>query len=191
MNEKDIAMQPYIERLGGCIVYFDNKVKIGRFRNKLVLRKNWITRLYFKLKINGQLSIDSNIPVRIVGPSVMTLVSALVHLLFRFGFKYDWAENMANNVHNAYYSDCRFDKEIESFKKKNDKCYLPTRLVCNFFFWFCSTMFFATVLLWIIAAIINKHSPFENLDPGLTKWFIIVGGASLLFWLLRSLKQKV
>lgn len=190
MSEEDLAMQPYIERLGGCIVYFDSKVKIGRFRNKLVLRKNWITRLYFKLDEDCQLSVDSNIPVRIVGPSVMTLVSALVHLLFRFGFKYDWAENMANNVHNAYYSDYRFDKEIESFKK-NNKCYLSTRKICNFFFWFCSTMFFATVLLRIIGAIINKRSPFEDLDSGLTKWLIIVGGASLLFWFLRSLKQKV
>ena len=191
MKKEDLALQPYIERLGGCIVYFDNQVKIGRFKNKLVLKKNWITRLYFKLDEDCQLSIDSNIPKRIVGPSIATLVSALVHIVFRFGFKYDWAEDIANNVYNAYYSDYRFDKEIESFRKNNDRRYWPTRSICNFFFWFFAVMFFATVFLRIIGAIVNKRSPFENIDSAMAEWFLIVGGATILFWLLRSLKQKV
>ena len=186
MRKEDLDLQPYIERLGGCIVHFDNQVKIGRFKNKLVLKKNWITKLYFKLDEDCQLSIDSNLPIRIVGPSIATLVGALVRIVFRFGFKYDWAEDMANNVYNAYYSDRQFDREIESFKKNNDRRYWPTRSICNFFFWLFLVVFVVVFILSTIGSIKEKGNIDQRMEV-----LLVIGGATILFWFLRSLKQKV
>lgn len=135
MTEFEEWAQPQIDRVGAIALSYDPKCKIRRYKTRIVLKKNFLTKIIIDFDM-GEINGVSHKPIGVV--------SSILSAIF---YRTRWVEDIYHFVYTNYNSDKSYSKEISEFAKKYNTYYTygPTsRNLLKFF------GFFAVLLICLI-----------------------------------------
>lgn len=174
MTEFQLGVQSDIDRLGGIVVKNFPRIKVQRYKDSLLVKKNFFSFLIFKFDEYGLNCRESPVLVGVAG---------IVTLLFR---RSRWIEETGNKIIYQYEAGMDYPEERIQFARKYNSCpklgLYSYRMMGGWMY-----IFFIFGVL-ILTSMIKK----PNLDNGAGIITLsILFGLPLIFFILRARRYRI